>query len=96
MRNPKINVIKVFKALSFQKRVKIFLLLLKNRNGLHLSLISEKLKMPIQTAGRHILKLRSAGIVTSKRYKNKMVYTVRPLAAEFDTDLVLFIKKYLK
>lgn len=96
MRKPKINIIKIFKALAFKKRVKIYLLLRYHEYGLHLSLIAEKLNMPIQTAGRHILKLRNAGIVESKRYKNKMVYKIRRINTKFDKDLVRFLKKYLK
>lgn len=92
----KINIIKIFKAISLEKRVKIYLFLRYHEYGLHLSLIAEKLKMPIQTVGRHILKLRNAGLVESKRYRNKMVYKIRTVNTEFDKDLVRFLKKYLK
>jgi len=89
------NIIKVFKALASEKRVKIYLFLQRYDYGLHLSFISDKMKIPLQTLGRHILKLRNAGLVESKRHKNKMVYSVRKIRNNFDKDLLTFVKRYL-
>lgn len=57
------DIIKICKALSFKKRLKIIKLLLKHENGLFVTEVSKALNLPIGTVSRHILKLRKAGVL---------------------------------
>lgn len=93
MKRIKVNVPKIFKALASEKRLRIFKLLLKHKQELYPNLISEKLGIPFQTISRHILKLRSAGLLNSRREKNKMFYIVVIPKDNFIKNLIKLVRR---
>jgi len=95
MKIQKENIPKIFKALSSEKRIRIFKYLIRSKEGITPSLLSERLKIPLSTLEKHILKLRGAGFLVSKRFKNKMVYRVAFPKEKFVKKLSEFLIKNL-
>ncbi len=92
MKNPK-SIIKILKAISNEKRLKILKLLL-NGQEYNVSEIAEELKMPFQTVSRHLERLRSADLVEFRQQALRNYYSVSDINEALFCDLTKIIQKY--
>lgn len=92
--NMRIHPVKLFKALADKKRLMV-LKYLENNSPISVSEISCKLKLPLKTTSRILLKLQAVGLVNSERYKRKVLYSIAKKEKEFIGDILQIVKKYI-
>ena len=91
MRQKNFSLIKSFKALSDQNRLKILCLIYKNKN-ICVSDIAEKLSISVAIASFHLHSLSRVGLVSPKRNGKKICYLL--CRDSFAKDLKKLICKY--
>jgi len=87
------NFVKIFKALSNEKRFKILLLLLK-RKEMTVSEIAENLKFPFQTTSRHLINLQNANLVETRHENVWTFYYLSSRQKKLIKNILHLMNKY--
>ncbi len=66
------NLVKVFRALGDQNRIRILKML--EEREMSVGELTEVLKISQPSASRHLIQLREAGLLESRRDKSRMIY----------------------
>ncbi len=82
---------KVFKALSYHKRLEVLNFLFKKKEA-HVCEIADELKIPLMTASRNLTILSRANLIRAKQKRNFVYYSINPNQDWFVKSILSLIK----